>query len=70
MSSGLPWLCLAEGVFVFGFTEVMTFTDGICDYYMFMISTYQFDDMNPGDILFSRFNELNVPNIITGCCLR
>ena len=33
----------------------MTFADGICDYYMFnlfMISTYQFDDMNPGDIFF------------------
>ena len=28
----------------------MTFADGICDYYM--ISTYQFDDMNPGDIFF------------------
>ena len=30
----------------------MTFADGICDYYMFMISTYQFDDMSPGDIFF------------------
>ena len=34
----------------------MTFADGICDYYM--ISTSQIDDMNPGDIFFSRFNEL------------
>ena len=52
LGSGLPWLCLAEGIFVFSFTEVMTFDDGICDYYMFMISIYQFDDMNPGDIFF------------------
>ena len=40
---------------MFDFTEVMTFADGICDYYMFMISTYQFDDMNPGDIFFFSF---------------
>ena len=37
---------------MFDFTEVMTFADGNCDYYMFMISIYQFDDMNPGDIFF------------------
>ena len=59
LGSGLPWHCLAEGILVFDFTtKVMTFADGICDYYMFMISTSQIDDMNPGDIFFSRFNEL------------